>query len=118
MLRLSFSREQRRRRSLWSDINMPKYIKKHWDQPRGDKHDEWGTSWWYFEIDEHGWASRQLVHYASGKMLRYSADHPADAFGELALTSLSSLEAECAKISADEFEALWQTAAHDKLARR
>lgn len=52
------------------DWNMSTYVKRHWNEPRGDEHDAWGTSWWYFEVDDEGRVLRQIEQYDSGVRLR------------------------------------------------
>lgn len=60
---------------------MPTYVKRHWNQLRSDEHDAWGTSWWYFEVDDEGGVLRQIEQYDSGVCLRYSEQHIQDEFG-------------------------------------
>jgi hypothetical protein len=62
---------------------MPTYVKRLWNHLRGDEHDAWGTSWWYFEVDEEGEVLRQIEQYDSGICLRYSEQHLEDEFGVL-----------------------------------
>jgi hypothetical protein len=45
---------------------MPTYVKRHWVELRGDEHNAWGTSWWYFEVDDNGGVLRQVELYDSG----------------------------------------------------
>ena len=35
-----------------------RFYERAWDEPRGDQHDDWGTSIWYFAVDDDGWAVR------------------------------------------------------------
>ena len=87
---------------------MLNYVKRHWDETRGDKFDEWGTSWWYFEVDKDGRVTRQIEKYDSGTVLRYSAEHKEDEYGALAEVALELPEPEFASISMDEFAKLWE----------
>jgi hypothetical protein len=87
---------------------MPSYVKRHWNETRGDKYDAWGTSWWYFEVDDDGWVIRQIEQYDSGMLLCYSVEHEDDEFGGLAEKTLDLSEAEFSAISAEEFESIWR----------
>lgn len=86
---------------------MPKYLKRHWNEGRGDEYDAWGTSWWFFEVDEGGGVTRQAELYEIGRLLRYSAAHAEDEFGALAEISLDMPDAEYISISKEEFDAIW-----------
>jgi hypothetical protein len=35
-----------------------RYYKRRWDEVRGDEHNDWGPSTWYFEVgdDEAAWS--------------------------------------------------------------
>ena len=84
-----------------------RYFRRFWDETRGDEFDSWGTSWWFFEIDEDGYVIRVLQHYGGGQILRYSEEHLSDEYGSLPdrfpdLDDLVDYE-----ISRDEFEADW-----------
>ena len=46
-------------------------------------HDAWGTSWWYFEINDKGWVLRKIEQYESGMRLRYCQQHAEGEFGGL-----------------------------------
>ncbi|WP_460666457.1 hypothetical protein [Kribbella swartbergensis] len=48
---------------------MALYFRRSWHETRGDDHDDWGTSEWYFEIDDAGWVSRQVEIYENGPTL-------------------------------------------------
>lgn len=87
---------------------MLNYVKRHWNETRGDEHDAWGASWWFFEVDGDGWVSRQIVQYESSKTLCYSVEHESDEYGVLAEKPLDLSEAEYSAISRQEFESLWQ----------
>lgn len=56
------------------------YVKRHWDESRGDAYDAWGTSWWYFEVDSDGSVMRQIEEYNSGRLLRYGPEYEDDEF--------------------------------------
>jgi hypothetical protein len=86
---------------------MPTYVKRYWNETRGDEHDAWGTSWWYFEVDSEGWVLRQVEQYDSGVRLSYSEEHEEDEFGMLAEKPLDLSEPEYSMISPQEFESVW-----------
>lgn len=71
---------------------MPIYVKRHWNETRGDQYDAWGTSWWYFEVGTDGWVTRQIEQYNSGMQLRYGPEHEDDEFGGLAQAALTLSE--------------------------
>lgn len=87
---------------------MPTYVKRHWNELRGDEHDAWGTSWWYFEVDDNGWALRQIEQYDSGVRLCYSEQRIDDEFGGLSEKPLDLSEQEYITISSQDFDAIWQ----------
>ena len=87
---------------------MPVYVKRHWNETRGDAYDAWGTSWWYFEVDNAGLITRQVEQYASGIRLRYGPAHEEDEFGTLAEKAIDVSGPEYTAISSQEFDASWQ----------
>src|SRR5688572_29661958 len=42
-----------------------RYFKRYWEN-RGDENDDWGHSWWYFEIDPANCVHRQIEKYDNG----------------------------------------------------
>jgi hypothetical protein len=38
-----------------------RYFKRHWGESRGDAHNAWGCSLWYFETDGAGVVTRQQI---------------------------------------------------------
>jgi len=86
---------------------MPKYLKRHWNEGRGDEYDSWGGSWWFFEVDADGGVVRQAELYENGRLLRYSAAHPEDEFGALAEVSLEMSDVEYIEMSQEDFEGIW-----------
>jgi hypothetical protein len=58
-----------------------RYFKRHWDETPSGSRDHWGTSWWFFEVDEKGDVKRQIEQYANGRTLKYSLEHPEDEDG-------------------------------------
>lgn len=86
------------------------YLKRPWNETRGDEYDAWGTSWWYFEVGSDGSVSRQIEQYAVGVFLRYSVEHEEDIYGRLACVELDLSDAEYCEISSQEFESVWNIA--------
>ena len=84
------------------------YVKRRWNEVRGDEHNAWGASWWYFEVDDDGWVRRQIEQYDSGVRLCYSEPHEEDGFGVLVEKPLDLSEAEYTAISPEEFELVWR----------
>ena len=84
-----------------------RYFKRYWDESRGDPHDAWGGSWWYFEADPAGVVTRQVEVYDDGPTLRYSVAQPAGPFGMLCDQPLDFAEFAGNEISAPEFESVW-----------
>ncbi|MCU6499571.1 hypothetical protein LPN04_17390 [Rugamonas sp. A1-17] len=99
-------------RSLAHDakLNMPTCVKRYWNEPRGDEHDAWGASRWYFEVDENGGVLRQIERYDSGMLLCYGGQHVQDEFGGLSDKPIDLSEAGYIAISSQEFEAIWRPA--------
>jgi len=89
---------------------MLKHVKRHWNETRGDQHDAWGTSWWYFEIADDGRVIRQVEQYDSGVLLHYGAEHDEDTYGSLAQEPLDLSESEYLYIPEQEFEQVWKNA--------
>ncbi|GJJ05235.1 hypothetical protein RugamoR64_57730 [Duganella rhizosphaerae] len=83
------------------------YVKRHWNELRGDEHDAWGTSWWYFEVDDEGVVLRQIEQYDSGVRLCYGEQHIEDEFGGLSQAPLGLSEVGYTSISSQDFEAAW-----------
>ncbi|HEY2749511.1 MAG TPA: hypothetical protein VGL86_33055 [Polyangia bacterium] len=90
---------------------MRRFYKREWLESRGDQHDAWGTSVWYFEIGDDRRPTRQLEVYQSGVMLAYDTTHRDDEFGALGdQAALNGPEWDEREISADEFESAWRAA--------
>jgi hypothetical protein len=94
---------------------MPTYVKRHWNETRGDEHDGWGTSWWYFEVVDDGSVLRQVEQYDSGVQLSYSEEHEWDEFGMLSEKPLDLSEPEYNEISREEFESVWRNSANSDI---
>jgi len=85
------------------------YFKRHWDESRGDKHNDWGTSVWYFETESDMWPTRQIEVYANGTVLHYDKEHTEDSFGDLSEVALNAAEFAPFEISRTEFEQVWSS---------
>lgn len=80
------------------------YLKRHWDEDwRG-----WGTSWWFFEVDDEGWVSRQITKYADGKTCCYDREYIEDELGGLAEKPLDVPDEAYIRLSVQDFESTWQ----------
>lgn len=96
------------RKCLTQDFKtMPKYLKRHWNEGRGDEYDSWGACWWFLEVDANGEVTRQAELYENGRLLRYSAAHPEDEFGALAEVSIDTSDADYAAMAQGDFEKIW-----------
>jgi hypothetical protein len=89
---------------------MRKYVKQHWNEMRGDQHDCWGTSWWYFEVIDGGQVTRQVEQYQSGAWLHYDSMRNVDEYGGLASEPLNLSESAYLEILDQEFEQVWESA--------
>lgn len=83
------------------------YYRRQWDERRGDRHDDWGASTWYFETDESGGVLRQLEIYDGGQRRRYDQVHQEDADGALSESPLAPDEWAPWRITREGFEAEW-----------
>lgn len=83
------------------------YYKRNWDESRGDKYDDWGSSVWYFETEPDLSVTRQIEVYANGKILQYDRLHIVDAYGTLAETRLDADDFAKFTITQLEFEQAW-----------
>ncbi len=82
-----------------------RYFKRRWDGPRGDEHDSWGGSIWYFEVGDDGYPVRQLEIYDGGAILKYDERHLDDEFGGLGDQSVDFEEFAPFEIEPRAFEA-------------
>jgi hypothetical protein len=86
-----------------------RYYKRPWEEDRGDEYASWGTSFWYFEVDERWEVVRPLEVYASGAVLAYDSSHPEDRDGMPAESALPSDEMAPFEIPKQEFDRIWQS---------
>jgi hypothetical protein len=84
-----------------------RYFKHYWDEPRGDEHNAWGRSSWYFETNEAGVVSRQIEVYEHGPILRYDQNKVDDEFGKLSEALLDIGEFSSFEIQREDFEQAW-----------
>ena len=84
-----------------------RYYKRYWDEPRGDAHNSWGQSWWYFEADDIGTVLRQIEVYDDGPTLRYHEGRLHDEFGMLTDQPLEFADFPGFEIGSEEFERAW-----------
>jgi hypothetical protein len=89
---------------------MARFFERTWNESRGDRFDDWGTSLWYFEVDDDLWPSRQIEIYASGDVLTYDRNHIEDDYGGLSEAALDDPEWDAFEISSADFERVWESA--------
>jgi len=85
------------------------YFKRNWNEPRGDGHDDWGTSVWYFETDQRLCVIKQIEVYVNGTILHYDREHMDDVYGGLAEKSLDADDFAQFAIEQAEFEQIWSS---------
>ena len=90
-----------------------RYFKRRWDQCRGDQYDDWGGSWWYFELEHSGNVLRQIEVYDNGTLLQYDQDHDDDAYGGLS-RSLELEDVAGFEIESQEFLETWSRPATNR----
>lgn len=69
---------------------MPFY-RRRWEEPRGDDHNDWGNSTWYFWVDN-GAVEAQIEKYDNGVTLAYDRYHREDSYGFLTQETLNPTE--------------------------
>jgi hypothetical protein len=84
------------------------YYKRHFDEPRTEQSDLWGTCDYYFETNQEGEVLRQIEVYENGKRLKYSEQIIEDEFGFLADQPIDLLDFEKFAINKSDFESQWQ----------
>lgn len=83
------------------------YYKRKWDETRGDEFDSWGTSTWYFEVENDGYPIRQIEVYQNGNRLKYDRNKMFDDYGGLGDQGLDLLEFKEFEVNQAEFEQEW-----------
>lgn len=86
---------------------MSGYYKRDWNESRGDEYNHWGTSVWYFELDDAGYPVRQIELYQNGTIRKYDRSAPFDSFGMLGDQALDPEEFKPYQITPVEFERAW-----------
>jgi hypothetical protein len=88
-----------------------RYFKRPWDESRGDEHDDWGSSTWFFEVGSDGYVERQIEVYEAGQVLKYDREHMEDGYGKLAEGALDLERTGFLpfETDAEEFERTWRT---------
>lgn len=86
---------------------MNKYFKRNWNETRGDEFDSWGTSIWYFEVDNDGFPIRQIELYENGNRLKYHSEKMFDDYGGLGDQAMNLYEFKEFQIDKEEFEQEW-----------
>jgi len=84
-----------------------KYLKREWDELRGDEFDFWGTSMWYFELSNDNSVTRQIEVYKNGPSLKYDEQHTEDEYGALSDQPLDIEDDGYVVIDKAEFENIW-----------
>lgn len=85
-----------------------RYVKRRWDENRGDRHDDFGNSWWYFEIDPACNIIRQIEQYDNGMILGYNSGMSHDEFGSLSTEPLDASLDGFGFTNDAEFNQLWK----------
>jgi len=85
-----------------------RHVKRRWNETRGDRHDSFGASWWYFEIDNQCNVIRQVEQYDDGPILGYNARKSNDEFGGISTQPLEPALLGYDFITETEFGQLWE----------
>jgi len=85
-----------------------KYYKHPWNETRGDDHDDWGKSFWYFVVCCHSGITREQIEiYENGISLLYSEEVlMSDEYGGLSEVPFDLAELSSYEISKDEYESV------------
>ena len=83
------------------------YLKRKWNETRGDEYDHWGNSIWYFETNKRGTVLRQVEEYSIGIRLRYDTQYSTDLYGMLSDVELELSDSNFETITFTEFETKW-----------
>ncbi len=86
-----------------------KYYRRQWNEKRSGQYDSWGTSTWYFEIDNNGYPNRQIEKYENGKVLKYDLQNLDDEFGGLGDQLINFREFAEFEITKEEFFNEWKS---------
>ena len=83
------------------------YLKRKWNENRGDENDHWGNSIWYFETDKKGTVLKQVEEYFIGIRLRYDTKNSSDIYGILSNVDLDLSDPDFETITVTEFDKKW-----------
>ncbi len=86
------------------------YIRRRWDESRGDSYDAWGPATYWFEVDDGLVPLRQIETYDGGQRLLYDQLHIEDDYGSLATVSLEGWDGGdpwAFEVTRAEFDAEW-----------
>lgn len=84
------------------------YYKRHFNESRIEKFENWGTCDFYFESNQKGEILRQIEVYENGRRLKYSKEIIEDEFGFLSDQKIDLLEFEKFTINQKDFEYQWE----------
>ena len=84
------------------------YYRRHFNEIRTEKSENWGTCDYYFETNQDGEVLRQIEVYENGKTLKYAEAFIEDEFGFLADQPLDLSDFENFAIYKTDFELQWQ----------
>lgn len=87
-----------------------KYLRYHFDEARGDEFDHWGQVTYRYEMEDDGYAARQMEVYENGIILKYDPSHLVDKYGFLADQMLEPEKYGISEVTAEEFEREWAKA--------
>jgi len=80
------------------------FYRRRWEEARGDEHDDWGPSTWYFWVHD-GVLEQQVEVYDNGVMLAYDRFHKEAQFGLLSDESLDPKECGPFEIDLEVYQA-------------
>ncbi|WP_430816394.1 hypothetical protein [Carboxylicivirga sp. RSCT41] len=83
------------------------YIRRKWNETRGDEYDHWGNSIWYFETEKDGTVKRQVEEYSIGIIIRYDSEFSHDNYGMLSDMKLDLSDTEFESIPEADFNKKW-----------
>ncbi len=92
-----------------------RYLRRRWEESRGDDYDACGASEWFFEVGDDACPVRQLELCDGGQVLMYDEGHLDDSYGMLGDQELDLDDFARFEITRDDFEAHWS--AHRALNR-
>ena len=85
-----------------------KYVKRYWDESTGEIWTNyWGTSTFYFELDDDGTVLRQVQEFERQQYLKYELDYPDDKLGALTEVPIDPTELDFKEIPQALFEEKW-----------